>query len=305
MSKIVIAGANGYLGQLLGKAFHDRGDQVILLVRNIPANIAYGEYVLWDGKTAGEWIEKLERAEVLINLAGKSVDCRYSEANKQAILASRLDSTRILAKAIADCKIPPARWLNASSATTYRHAEDRDMDEMTGEMGTGFSVSVCQQWEQALFQAVTPQTLKVAMRIGIVLGANGGALQPLRSLVKWGLGGRLGTGRQYMSWISELDFVRAVMFLADQPLANNCYNVTSPGPVTNREFMAMLRAKWKRPVGVPLPKWLLEVGALLIRTETELVLKSRRVVPARLQAEGFHFHQPTLNTFLQLEKNES
>jgi uncharacterized protein (TIGR01777 family) len=297
--KIVIAGASGFLGKSLTKYFIHQGYQVIWLVRSKSKIDFDVEQFIWDGITLGAWVKFMEGSDVLINLSGKSVDCRYTAANMRQIYDSRTQSTYVLGEAISQLKNPPKVWLNASSATIYRHAEDQEMDEETGEIGTGFSVNVCQKWERTFFETQTPSTRKVALRIAIVLGKDGGALKPLINLCKLRLGGKQGNGRQYFSWIDKTDFVRAVEHLIRNEKAEGVYNLSSPNPVPNSTVMHFLRNVHGVKLGIPAPKFLLEIGAFIIRTETELILKSRRVVPSKLLAEGFHFQYPVLESSLK------
>lgn len=290
--KIIIAAANGYLGKLLAKHFVDKEYEVIGLCRKL-TRLENATCVLWDGKTLDSWAKELEGATALINLAGKSVDCRYTDENKRQIIASRVDSTKVLGEAVASCAIPPKVWLNAGSATMYRHAEDKDMDEETGEIGSGFSVNVCTTWEKTFFSCDTPQTRKAALRISFVLGNDGGAYPMLKKLVKFGVGGTMGKGTQYISWIHEDDFCRSVEFLLNNPI-EGAVNIAAPEPQPNAVFMGEMRKAYNIPFGLPQPKWLLELGARIIGTETELILKSRRVVPIRLLKAGFTFKYPTL-----------
>ncbi|MFX3626015.1 MAG: TIGR01777 family oxidoreductase [bacterium] len=295
--KIVIAAANGYLGKILAKYFTNKGFEVIGLCRK-QTILENAECVLWDGKSLGNWAKELEGATALINLAGKSVDCRYTDENKQLILSSRVESTKVLGEAVSNCINPPKVWLNSSSATIYRHAEDRNMDEDTGEIGGGFSVDVCKTWEHTFFGCNTPQIRKVAMRISFVLGNDGGAYPTLKKLVKLGLGGKMGQGTQYISWIHEKDFCKAVEFLIGNKV-EGAVNLSSPNPVQNRTFMGAMRKRYNIPFGMPQPKWLLEFGAKIIKTETELTLKSRRVVSKRLADRGFEFKHEKLDDALK------
>lgn len=294
--KIVIAAANGYLGRILANYFSQINYEVVGLCRQ-DTQLENARCVLWDGKTLGAWANELTGAAALINLAGKSVDCRYTKANKQAIINSRVQSTKVLGQAIANSTHPPKVWLNASSATIYRHSEDKDMDETTGEVGQGFSVQVCQKWENELFSFSTPNTTKTALRIAMVLGANGGIYPVLSRLTKLGLGGTMGNGRQYISWIHEADFCRAVQYLIDAP-KEGAVNICAPAPITNKQFMQHLRHTCRVGWGMPQPRFTIEIGAFLLQTETELVLKSRRVVPQQLLQSGFTFGYTTVEEAL-------
>lgn len=258
--------------------------------------------VAWDGFHAGEWGNHLNGADVVINLAGRSVYCRYNQANRREIMESRVVTTRLVGEAIAKASIPPRLWMNASTATIYRHATDRAMDDVDGDVGGGeaglpsswrFSYDVAISWEQAFFESKTPGTRKIAMRSAIVMSPDrGGAFATFLNLVRAGLGGAAGTGRQFVSWIHDADFVAAVEFLIAHADLDGCVNLSSPQPLPNRDFMAGLRRAYGTRIGLPATNWMLEVGALVLRTETELVLKSRRVVPRRLLEAGFEFGFP-------------
>ena len=295
--RIVIAAAGGFLGRSLVRWFRAQGDEVVALVRR-PAPGLNAKQVLWDGETAGEWIGELEGADALINLAGRSVDCRYNPENRRLILESRLKPTRVLGQAIGRCARPPVVWFNSASATIYRHAEDRPMDEATGEIGTGFSVDVCCAWEGEMEAAVTPRTRKVMLRIAMVVGRDGGVLVPFRMLARLGLGGTLASGRQYMSWLHEADLIGAMEFLMGRPDIAGAVNLSAPNPVTNAGWMCEFRRRYGPGFGLPAAKWMRELGAFVLRTETELLLKSRRVVPGRLLEAGYRFRFPELGSAL-------
>ena len=235
----------------------------------------------------------MENATVLINLAGKSVDCRYTDANKKEILASRVDSTAILNIAVLSCANAPKHWLNSSTATIYRHSEDKQMTEENGEIGEDFSMNVAKTWEQTFFEVPTKNTLKTALRTSIVLGKKGGAFIPLKRLAQFGLGGKQGKGNQFVSWIHELDMARAIEFILQEKMTG-VINVVSPKPVKNQQFMKQLRKAIGMPIGLPTPLFLLKLGAKMIGTEPELVLKSRNVIPERLLQKGFQFQYDTI-----------
>lgn len=289
MPKIVIAGGTGFVGQYLSKRFQIMGYQVILVGRQ-KGNIPWTDT---DAISAA-----LEHAEMLINLAGKSVNCRYNASNKAQIFSSRTETTSILGKAIENCSQPPTLWLNASTATIYRHAEDRPMTESSGEIGTGFSVEVAKKWEKTFFDFHLPHTRQVALRMAIVLGADGGVIQPFKNLVRFGLGGIQGNGDQYFSWIHIEDLFQIILFIQKHHEIDGVINCASPNPITNKTFMETFRSIMHRKIGLPSPKWLLEIGALLIGTETELLLKSRWVIPERLAGSGFGFQFPTIGKAL-------
>jgi hypothetical protein len=296
----VIPGGSGQIGQVLAPYFQERGHHVTVLTRG--PYTAPWQTVHWDGETIGPWTEHLEGADVCINLAGRSVNCRYHAANRQTIYHSRIRTTRLLNRVIANLADPPNVWLNASTATIYRHALDRPMDEATGELGGNepgapgkwnFSIRVAKDWEAAFFETHTPRTRKVAMRSAIVFSAQpGNPFGIYSNLVRLGLGGTQGNGCQFVSWIHEQDFARAVEFLISRDDLSGLINLAAPNPIPNRRFMAALREAWNVPNGLPAPAPLLELAAFFHRTETELLLKSRRVVPTRLQEAGFQFEYP-------------
>lgn len=297
-TKIILAGGSGFLGKLLTDHFIKQGCEVVILTRKASHVFNNVQYVNWDAKNQRDWIHHLEGADLVVNLNGKSVDCRYTTKNKQLIYATRRDATEALGKAILNCQQPPSCWINASSATIYRYSIDQAMDEYTGEIGEGFSVDVCKQWEKSFNKFELASTRKVIMRIGIVLGKHGGAIKPLKMLTRLGLGGKQGSGQQYMSLLHEIDFNNAVDFLFKNTEANGIYNVVSPNPITNKDFMHFLRKSLSIPFGMPLPEYLLKLGAFIINTETELIMKSRRVIPTRLLEEGFAFKFPAMEEAL-------
>jgi uncharacterized protein (TIGR01777 family) len=298
--RIVIPGGSGQVGRVLARHFQQRGHHVTILTRG--PHTAQWQTVHWDGMNPGLWTQYLEGADVCINLTGHSVNCRYTTENRETIYYSRIQSTRLLGEVIAGLADPPWLWLNASTATIYRHALDRPMDEATGELGGdepgapnawNFSIRVAKDWEAAFFGVATPRTRKIAMRSAITFSpAPGNAFAVFLNLVRLGLGGKQGNGRQFVSWIHEADFARAVEFLIGREDLEGPINIASPNPLPNREFMAALRDAWGMPNGLSAPAPLLEIAAFFMRTETELVLKSRRVVPGRLLEEGFEFEFP-------------
>ena len=298
MKKLVIAAGTGFLGNVLINHFKDTAEDIVVLTRGRAATKNNVRYITWDAKSMTGWERELEGADVLINLAGKSVDCRYTEENKNEIMASRIDSTVVLGKAIKQCANPPKQWLNSSTATIYRHSTDKQMDEYAGETGHDFSMNVAKVWERAFFEADVPATMQTALRTSIVLGKNGGAFVPLKRLAGFGFGGSQGSGTQFVSWIHEADFARAVEFIITQKM-EGVVNVVSPTPVHNTDFMAALRKAIHMPFGIPMPEALLKFGAKIIGTETELVLKSRNVIPKRLTESGFVFEHGELGRALR------
>jgi hypothetical protein len=309
--RIVIPGGSGQVGHLLARHFHAQGHTVTVLSRRVMP--APWSVLPWDGLTPGAWVEALEGADACINLAGRSVNCRYTAANRRAMYDSRILSTRLLNQVISTLHRPPRVWLNASTATIYRHALDRPMDETTGELGGGeadasrrwdFSIRIAKDWEEAFFATPTPATRKVALRSAIIFSPDaGGPFALLSRLVRLGLGGANGSGHQFVSWIHDADFVRAVDLLltGDSSIIGDSttgdswtgvVNLAAPHPLPNRDFMQALRKAWAVPVGLPAAGWMIGAAGLLLRTESELVLKSRRVVPGRLLHAGFQFQFP-------------
>jgi uncharacterized protein (TIGR01777 family) len=298
--KVLIPGGSGQVGQVLARHLHLLGHEVTVLSRH-PEQTLW-RTVFWTGWDLEDWVHELDGAAVVINLAGRSVNCRYTKRNRSDILDSRIETTRLIGRAIAQSHHPPSLWINASTATIYRHSFDRDMDEATGEIGGNepdappqwrFSIDVATAWERAFSSAITPHTRKVALRSAMTMSpGRGGVFHAFYTLARLGLGGPVGSGRQFVSWIHYLDFVRAIDFLMARPQLEGVFNVSAPHPLPNREFMRLLQeaagARW----ALGGPEWALEVAAFLHRTETELLLKSRRVVPGRLLNAGFHFEFP-------------
>lgn len=297
--KIILAGGTGFIGQVLINHWKDKPINLVILTRKPRVSQGNTRYVMWDGETPGDWVSELDRADVLINLAGKSVDCRYTKRNKQLIMSSRINATNVLGEAISRVKNPPRLWINSASATIYRHTLDRPMDEATGEIGNDrqafrFSVQVCQAWEQTFWKADVPDSVrKVALRMAIVFGKEGGVWDVLKRLTRFGLGGTMGRGNQFMSWLHERDLVRMIDFIIENESITGTYNGSAPNPIRNQDFMALLRQSLGSRIGLPATRWMLEIGAVFLRTETELVLKSRNVLPRKLLEAGFQFDFPT------------
>ena len=284
---ITIAGGTGFLGQVLIDYFKTRVKQIFVLSRNYRPSENNVIYLLWDGQTQGEWSKAIDASDVLINLAGKSVDCRYNQKNKEAIIESRVSSTKALGMAIFNSKTPPNVWINASTGTIYEHSESTPMDETNGRLGNGFSEQVAKRWEQSFFDFYRRDVRQVAVRIAIILGKRGGALQPIKALSKLGFGGQQGNGNQQISWMHEEDFARSIAFIIQNPETEGVINLAAPLPVRNKRFMQYMRDILKVPFGINLSRPLLELGARFIKTETELILKSRYVQPKRLLQAGF------------------
>ena len=297
---IVIPGGSGQVGQILARHFHGSGHAITVLSRR-PGPEPW-QVLAWNGRDLGNWAQAIDGADVVINLSGRSVNCRYTKRNRQEIMDSRVLSTQIIGQAIALAKNPPALWLNASTATIYRHSLDRPMDEVTGELGGSepaapaswrFSIDVATAWEREFFATHTPHTRKIALRSAMTMSPNqGGIFATLLTLVRAGLGGKASSGKQVVSWVHECDFLRAIDFLIARKDMEGVVNICSPNPLPNVAFMRSLRQAWGTRIGLPAARWMLEVGAIFLRTETELILKSRRVVPGRLLGAGFTFGYP-------------
>ncbi|MEV5164607.1 TIGR01777 family oxidoreductase [Streptomyces werraensis] len=293
--KIVLPGGTGQVGTILDRALSAAGHEVVVLTRRPrrPGDVA------WDGVNLGPWAEAVDGADVVVNLAGRSVSCRYTPENLRAMMDSRVDSARVVGEAIASARRPPKVWLQMSTATIYAHRFDAANDEATGVIGGtergvpdhwAYSVRIAKNWERAQEEATTPGTRKVALRAAMVMSPDrGGVFDVLLRLARLGLGGPVAGGGQYVSWIHDEDFVRAVEFLIAREDVEGAVNLAAPGPLPQREFMRVLRRAWGMPLGLPASRWMAEVGAFVLRSDTELLLKSRRVVSGRLGDAGFTF----------------
>ncbi|HEV7484720.1 MAG TPA: DUF1731 domain-containing protein [Thermoanaerobaculia bacterium] len=293
--KIVIPGGSGHLGTLLARAFYPQHEVVVLSRHRA---LRPWRTVAWDGVNLGSWAGEIDGADVVINLAGRNVNCRYTESNRREIMDSRVQSTRVVGEAIAAAQNPPHVWLQASTATVYPHRSDVASDEETPIVDDvppawRFSVDVGRQWERALADARTPRTRKVAMRSAVVMMPDAGsAFDIFLRVVRFGLGGRAGDGRQFVSWVHHDDFIRAIRFLIDQRFIAGVVNIAAPNPLPNADFMKAVRKAWRVPFGIPAERHLLEVIGFLVRTEPELLLKSRRAVSGVLTKNGFRFQHP-------------
>lgn len=295
--KVVIPGGSGQVGQVLKRHFQGRGDQVVIIGRH-----SSEEGNRWDGKSLGRWTEQIDGSDVVINLAGRTVNCRYTNENLRQMMDSRVNSTRAIGQAIAQSQTPPRVWLQMSTATIYAHRFDQANDEKSGVMGGSEpgvpaywrrSIEIAKAWERALEQAETPGTRKVALRTAMVMSPDrDGVFDVLCGLTKRWLGGRIGSGKQYMSWIHHVDFCRAIDRLIRDDALEGAVNLASPNPLPQAEFQTELRKALRVAVGLPATKWMAEIGAVFMKTDTELVLKSRRVVPGRLADAGFEFRFP-------------
>lgn len=312
--KIVIPGGAGQLGGILARHFAAKGNEVVVLSRNQHASSsspATGKNqaneirnLFWDGRTSGPWSKEFEAADLILNLAGRSVNCRYNESNRQSIMKSRTESTSLVAETIKNCKSPPRTWMQMSTATIYAHRFDAENDEATGIIGGDepnappswrFSIEVAKAWEAEVDQAdISPATRKLKLRCSIVMStAPGSPFEILLRLCRFGLGGKNGDGKQYISWISQTDFIRAIEFLLENEELEGAVNLVAPGALPNEEFMRILRNSWGIPFGLDSPVLLLEMAAVFLQTETELILKSRRVAPGKLLKAGFQFSHPS------------
>ena len=303
--KIILAGGTGQVGTLLGRALTAGGHDVVAFSRQpgpAPRQTLPWRVVAWDAATLGPWAAELDGADMVIGLAGRNVNCRYTPENRRLILDSRVNATRVLGRAIAQSAQPPRAWLQASTATLYAHRFDAPNDEATGLLGGDepnapdtwrFSIAVAKAWEQAARDVALPRTRLVLMRSALTLSPDrGGIFSVLLNLVRLGAGGPVAGGRQYVSWIHDQDFVRAVLWLIDHPELDGPVNLASPNPLPQAEFMRVLRQAWGMPIGLPATAWMAAIGALVLQTETELILKSRRVTPGRMLAAGFKFQFP-------------
>ena len=295
--RIVIPGGTGQVGEVLRRAFEQGGHEVFIISRG--ADTRRRGAVAWDGRTLGTWASCIDGADVVINLAGRTVNCRYTEENLRQMMNSRTESTRVVGEAIALAKSPPRVWLQMSTATIYAHRFDAPNDEATGIIGGSEpgvpaywkrSIDIATAWERALAEANVPSTRRVALRTAMVMSADkGGVFDVLANMCRMGLGGPIGGGTQFVSWIHYRDFVRACEWLIAHDDFAGAVNLCVPGPLPQREFMAVLRDAMSVPIGLPATKWMAEIGAWVLQTDTELLLKSRYVVPTRLREAGFTF----------------
>ncbi|MBG6094660.1 TIGR01777 family oxidoreductase [Nocardioides luteus] len=300
--KIVIPGGTGQVGGVLRRAWSTRGHEVVALSRH-PEQLEAGvRHRVWDGRTIGPWAEEIDGADVVVNLAGRTVSCRYTEANLKQMMDSRVESTRVVGEAIARAAHPPNVWLQMSTATIYAHRFDAPNDEATGIIGGDepdvpgyweFSTRIAKSWEAEQAAAATPHTRKVALRSAMVMSPDkGGVLDVLLTMARLGLGGPVAGGEQFVSWIHERDFVRACDLLIERADISGPVNLAAPVALPQRELMRVLRKEAGMPIGLPATAWMAEIGAWVMRSDTELLLKSRRVAPGRLLEAGFEFELP-------------
>lgn len=292
--KIIIAGGTGFLGSSLRSKYSDENTEIVILTRK-PFSPKEGNisYVHWDAKTLGDWTSHLEGSTAIINLVGKSVNCRYTEKNKKELIASRVEATSIICKAISLAENPPKVWINAGSAAIFGNSGSEIKNENSAA-GTGFSPLICKEWEKAFHETETSKNRKVFLRIGLVLQRGGGILKPFLNMARFGFGGKIGTGEQYMSWIHEEDFANIIDWVIQEKSIEGILHCASPYPVTNKEFMKSMRSVVSMPFGLPNPAFLIRLGAVFIGTEPELVLSGRRVVSRILAKNNFKFKYPHL-----------
>jgi hypothetical protein len=296
--KIIVAGGSGFLGNSIIKRFKDTGVQIIVLTRGKNEVLNNVSYIHWDATTSlGDWTKELEGAAAIINLVGKSVNCRYTKKNKEEIIRSRVNATYIIGMAVQHAVDPPKVWINAGSAAIFGNSGDEIKDEFSS-VGEGFSSDVCKQWEAVFNSVDTPFTRKVFLRIGLVFQKDGGLLKPFINLVKFGLGGKIGTGEQYISWIHEEDFLNVTKTAIERNDFSGVINCSSPYPIKNNDFLKALRKAVKKPFGLPSPAFLVKIGTFFIGTEAELVLSGRRVTSKILEQKNFNFQYPQIENAL-------
>ena len=297
--RIVIAGGSGHIGKILLKHFQKQQHDIKILTRNTKKE---DPFIYWDGQTLGAWQKVVDESDMVINLAGRTVDCRPNKKNLKEMMDSRIDSTRVMGEAISQCQNPPKLWLQMSTATIYAHSFNKANDEYTGTIGGNepgvpdtwhYSISIAKNWEKTLFESQTPSTRKVAIRSALIVSPlKKGYFDVLLSLVKRGMGGTIAGGKQYVSWIHEEDFIQAMEYVISHEDIKGAINFSSPYPLPQKEFMSHIRSACGFKISLPITKWMAEIGAVFLRTDTQLILKSRRVVPKRLLSYGFQFQFP-------------
>lgn len=296
--QVVLAGGSGFLGQALADHLCRGGYEVVVLTRSPRSGTGPVQQVEWDGRTVGKWREYLEGAKAVVNLAGRSVNCRYTPENRREIVDSRVQSVAAINRAIAACTVPPTVVVQAGSLAIYGDPGDHLCDE-SAPPGEGFSADTCLLWEKAFNSLETPRTRRVLLRIGFALGRNGGALQTLATLARWYLGGSAGNGKQYISWLHLHDLNRMFLSAIEREDIEGVFNATGPNPVTNAAFMHALRSTLRRPWSPPVPAWVVRIGARLMGTDASLALTGRRCAPKRLTEKGFSFTYPDLKEALR------
>lgn len=297
MAKIIIAGGDGFLGSKLSAHLHQKGHEIIILSRNKSGKHHNYTYITWDGETIGPWADHLSNSEAVINLSGRPLDTRFTEKHKKEIFDSRVNTTKVIAQAIGQCSNPPKTWINGSAVGIYGARGDEKLQE-SASLGEGFIAEVCKQWEKALFENNLSNTRKVAIRTSLVLDNNEGFLKPLLIITKLGLGGKAGSGKQYMPWIHVDDWVRLVDFLLFSSNFSGPVNAVAPNAVTNVQFMQALRNALNIPIGLPQPAFLINLGGKIIGTEAELILTGQNAYPQNALQQGFVFEHHTIQETL-------
>jgi uncharacterized protein (TIGR01777 family) len=302
MSKIIIAGGDGFLGSKLSTHLLHKGHEVIILSRHKSGKQHKYQYVNWDGKTLGPWADELNGCEAIINLSGRSLNTSFTKKHKKEILDSRINTTNIIGQAIANAETPPKTWINGSAMGIYGSRNDEKLTE-EAKAGQGFIAKVCQKWEQSLFETHVPNTRKVAIRTALVLDSKEGFLKPLITLTKLGMGGKAGTGKQFMPWIHVNDWVHLIDYMLFSSHLSGPVNAVAPNAVTNKDFMKALRKALNIPIGIPQPAILIQLGGKIIGTEAELILTGQNAYPQNALQQGFVFEhqqiQETLNHLFQ------
>ena len=286
MLKVIITGGSGFLGEIIAQHFINKKYQVTIISRSKPSFSLPIEWAKWDGETLGEWVKTMDGSDILINLAGKSVNCRYTPKAKEELMYSRVNSTKVIGEAFNIISSPPKIWFNASSATIFANNGKRSGEnEIQGE---GFSSDICRAWEKALYSVETPLTRKIALRLGLVMDEKGDLISYFKNIIKTGFGGPMGSGEQHISWLHYKDLLAAIDFMIDSSI-DEPINLVSPTPTKNKDFMKAFRSQMKFPIGIPNASWMVKLGAAVVGTEAELVLYDRQVIPEKLVSEGFQF----------------
>jgi uncharacterized protein (TIGR01777 family) len=293
MKRIILAGGSGFVGQALAPVFQEKGYHVVVLGRGTGHREGGVDYLQWDGQSLGDWASAVDGAQAVVNLTGKNINCRHNAENRREIIRSRVDSVRVLGDAIAHCVNPPKVFVQTSGVGYYGDTGDRVVDEETA-LGSDFTAEVCRQWEGAFDALDLAATRKVVLRLGVVLGRAGAALPVLEKLTRWFLGGAVGHGRQFISWIHLSDVIRMFVASEEQTEITGVFNATAPAPVTNKEFMHELRRALHRPWSPPVPAPFARAGAWLMGSDGDLALLSSRCVPRRFLEHGFQFQFPNL-----------
>jgi uncharacterized protein len=295
--RIILAGGSGFVGQALASVLLGRNYEVVVFTRESSSQRGDVRYEQWDGKTIGSWAQAVDGAEAIVNLTGYSINCRHTSENKRKIVDSRVNSVRVLGGAMARCAQPPKAFVQASGVGIYGNQGDRWCDE-SAPHGNDFPAEVCKLWEDAFAEIAAPGTRKVVLRLGVVLGPDGGFLELLGKLTRWFLGGQMGDGRQFISWLHLTDLNRMFLWGIERAEIAGVFNAAAPNPVPNAEFMREMRRALRRPWSPPVPKFAARIGAMLMGTEASLAFVSQRCTPKHFLKKGFHFDFPELHPAL-------